>query len=111
MIAVLCVQLFVHVGLDDEVAREKVAAELWSRGYRGDKGKFGANELKNWINKVDTGEYAMAKETIERMWTMLPSLASAQTETDAANLMRMMMDRTRMPALARTQIQKQQPLP
>lgn len=97
-IAVLCIKSYLRVGLKPPEARSRVASAIIARGYKGDRGKFGPAELKNWVTKFDSGDQPEALLTVERLLG-LPTLAGASTAREVEKVAAQMLDSIRFPIL------------
>jgi hypothetical protein len=110
MVSVLAYRLHRQVGYDEKQARTQVARLIQARGYRSSRGEFGAAELKNWIAKVENGDYPQAKGTVGMMMSELPSIAKATTQADAGRLSKEMLARTALPPASKAQADKNRDL-
>lgn len=109
MVAATCVRLFRKVGTAEKESRERVAKLVLERGFLGGKSKFGADELGNWVSKIESGELPGADQ-IDRLFNTLPSLRDASTSADATTLSREMLARVRMPPVTAAQAEKRRPI-
>lgn len=107
--AAACVRLFRQVGAGEEQSRKLVSRIIAEKGYKGSKGKFGPDELSNWVSKIESGELPGA-EHIDALFRRLPSLRGATTLREAEALSREILGRIRFPPLSGAQAKRERPI-
>lgn len=108
-IASACVRLFRQVGVEESEARRSVAKLVSDRGYEGAKGRFGPDELANWITKIESGELPGARY-VDELFSKLPSLSGAKSVEEATALSKEMLGRIRFPPISGARAKRHRPI-